>query len=484
MRFAPNRRLYDTAGGRPVARYATLALLPCAAGALIWIGSPDPPVKRLDAAGRRYVELAIRSLGPDEIDAYFGPAIPQDRPPSPALLRQQVKALAAQLRAAQEQAPVERHARLLARTEQLDALLGLIAAPRGVGFDAEAAAVFGIAPAQIDMGALAAARQSLAALLPGPGPLAERVMAYRRRFALPPDKRKAVFARALAECRARTLAKWPLPASEHLDIEWTSQVPAAWHRYLGQYKSQLQINPAAVADPAVALDLACHEAYPGHHAQFVLLESRNASIWPEDTVVLARSPQSALREGSANHGIDLAFSPAQRLAFMAGTLFPLAGFSPEDARLHGRVHQLIETLALSTIPILRRYRDGDSSREQTLAALADEALISSPEALLAFFDRYGTLVASYSGARQRVARCVNASRDRWAALRELVAKVDTRPLGQAEDASPCKGREPAGKARITPAPSFWTAWLAVIQSPPIRAGSVPLRDAAIPRPKS
>ncbi|MFZ4381155.1 MAG: hypothetical protein ACOYO0_04220 [Sandarakinorhabdus sp.] len=430
MHFAPN--------SRPVSRVAVLALLACAAGVLVWIGWPDPPEDGLDVAGGRYVELAMRGLGPDEIDAYFGPAIAPDRPPPPAVLRSQVKALAADLRAAQAQAPIERRARLLARTEQLDALLGLIAAPRSLGFDAEAAAIFGIAPAHIDTAAQAAARQSLAALLPGPGALAQRVMAYRRRFALPPDKRKAVFARALAECRARTLARWPLPAQEHVEIEWTARVPAAWHRYLGDYQSRLQINPAAVADPAVALDLACHEAYPGHHAQFVLLEARNAAIWREDRVVLVRSPQSALREGSANHGIDLAFPPAERLAFMAGSLFPLAGFSPADARLHGRVHQLIGTLALSTVPILRRYRDGGSSREQTLAALADEALISSPEALLAFFDRYGTLVAGYSVARQRVARCVDASRDRWAALRELVANVDTRPLGQAEDASPCK----------------------------------------------
>lgn len=443
MHSAPNRRLLKAAGWRLVARYAALASLLCAAGALLWIGWPDSPEHRLDAAGRRYAELAVRGLGPDEIDAYFGPAIPQDRLP-PAVLRQEVQALASEIRTAQ--APVERRARLLARIEQLEALIGLIAAPRRPGFDAEAAAIFGIAPARIDMAAQAAARQSLAALLPGSGPLAQRVMAYRRRFALPPDKRKAVFARALAECRARTLARWPLPAQEHLDIEWTSRVPAAWHRYLGHYQSRLQINPAAVADPAVALDLACHEAYPGHHAQFVLLEARTA-IRPEDSVVLLRSPQSALREGSANAGIDLAFPPADRLAFMAGTLFPLAGFSPEDARLHGQVHQLIGTLALSTIPILRRYRDGDSSREATLAALADEALISSPEALLAFVDRYGTLVAGYSVAQQRVARCVNASRDRWAALRLLVASVDTRPLGQSETANPCAGREPAAPGR-------------------------------------
>ena len=432
MRFAPNN-------WRPRSRYAALAgiaVLLAAAGVWLRDGRPE---QVLDAQARRYVELAVRGLAPDEIDGYFGPALTPEAapPPLPAALRQQIQALSAQLRAAQAQAPLERRARLLARTQQLDALLGLIANPPALDFDTEASVIFGMPPMQIDEAAQAAYRNSLAELLPGRGTLAQRVAVYRGRFALPPDKRKAVFARALAECRTRTLAKWPLPAAEHIRIEWTSNVPAAWHNYLGQYQSRLQINPAAVADPAAALDLACHEAYPGHHAQFVLLEARSGAVLPEDTVVLLRSPQSALREGAANHAIDVAFPPAERAAFMAGTLFPLAGFSPDDARIHGRVHQLIGVLALSTIPILRRYRDGGASREQTLAALANDALISSPAALLAFFERHGTLVAGYTVARHRVARCVGASPDRWAALATLVANIDTRPLGQADAAPPC-----------------------------------------------
>lgn len=433
MPCAPNSRWPD----RLWPARAALALL--LGGALLWGCRPASP--DIETQARRYAQLAVSGLPADEIDFSFGPPLPPaDGPSVPP--REAVKALVAELRAGQAQAPLARRARLLARAEQLDALLALAAQQRSLDFDREAALLYGLAPLQIDMAQQARARAALAELLPGPGPLAQRVAAWRTRFALPPGRREAVFARALAECRARTLAHWKLPAAERLSIEWTSRVPAAWHRYLGQYHSRLQINPAAVADPATALDLACHEAYPGHHAQFLLLEAQAGGVPVEDRVVLLRSPPSALREGSADHGVDLVFPPAEREAFMAGTLFPLAGFAAADAPLHGRVHRLIRELALSTAPILRRYREGRATREETLAALANEALVSSPEALLAFFEAHGTLVASYTVAQARVARCVDGAPDRWAALARLVTQLDIRPLGQPDDAPPCAGGSP------------------------------------------
>lgn len=398
--------------------------------ALCLAGCGPSAEQALDEHASHYVALALHSLDSSEIDGYFGPEALADTalPPSSVPVRQRVQALAAQLRRAQAAAPSPRRARLLARTEHLDALLGVIAAPRPLDFDSEASLLLGMAPVAIDQAGQVAARQSLAALLPGPGTLAGRVQAYRARFMLAPSQRQPVFMRALAECRARTALHWPLPPNEQIKIIWTSAVPAAWHRYLGQSQSRLQINPAAVADPAAALDLACHEAYPGHHAQFLLQDAHSGGMAIEDTLVLLRSPQSALREGAANHGINMAFPPAARAAFMAEALFPMAGFSPAEAKRHARVHQLIGQLALSVIPILRRYRNGDVSREQTLAALASDALLSSPDALLGFFDQHGTLVLGYTAAPERVRAHVDARADKWAALAALMVTVDTTPL--------------------------------------------------------
>ena len=43
------------------------------------------------------------------------------------------------------------------------------------------------------------------ALLPGDAPLAERISAFRARFAIPAEKLDDVFVAALEECRRRTL---------------------------------------------------------------------------------------------------------------------------------------------------------------------------------------------------------------------------------------------------------------------------------------
>lgn len=44
------------------------------------------------------------------------------------------------------------------------------------------------------------------------------------------------------------------------------------------------------------------------------------------------SPQALIAEGSANYGIDLAFSDAERIDLEREVLFPLAGLDPSEAK--------------------------------------------------------------------------------------------------------------------------------------------------------
>jgi len=430
MRFALNRARRPAWWALAVAMMAAMLVL---IAPQAWHARPFGAAS-LELQARRYVSLALalRRFSPDDLDAYFGPPDLAAAPGSLPALRADVQVLAAELASAETRSPQPRQARLLARVKQLDALLGLLAAPRARDFDAEAAAVFGLLAAgampAARPAAHARARQQLAALLPGTGQLAARLAAYRQRFLIPPGQRPAVFARALAECRAHTLAHWPLPADEAISISWTNAVPAAWHVYLGQHRSSLRINPAAVADPAAALDLACHEAYPGHHAQFVLMDTAAGGVAVEDQIVLLRSPQSILREGAANHGIAMAFPPAERAAFMASRLFPLAGLAASEARRHAEVNRLMGQLSTAMVPILRRYRDGSLPRQAAMAALADEALVSSPDALLDFFDSHGALVLGYSVAQERVAADLTTASDRWQALALMMQTMDLSAL--------------------------------------------------------
>jgi hypothetical protein len=280
----------------------------------------------------------------------------------------------------------------------------------------------------IEAGATQQVIAALEAALPGPGPLPQRVAGFYRDFIVPADRRRVVFERALRECRSRTLAHWQLPRAEKLDVEWTNSVPAAWHRYRGGWRSTLQINPDAVALAGSAIDVACHEAYPGHHAQFLLQDQRAqpAGLPVEERVILLRSPASVLREGAANFGVEVAFPFEERVAFEERVLFPLARLDPRQARRYETVHRLVDQLSATAAPIIASYRDHRLSSDDAEQQLANEALVTSPGALLEFADRYGAYVLGYTAVRDSVRDYVKArsritGRDDWAVLRELVS---------------------------------------------------------------
>ncbi|HEU0095995.1 MAG TPA: hypothetical protein VFQ52_06045 [Rhizomicrobium sp.] len=389
--------------------------------------SAAPPPDPLEAQGRRFVVLAT-SLGhlyPHEIDAYWGPPEldMRSRGPAPSLLT--LRRDLTQLRGAiTADAPSPRRDRLAGRLDHLIALLDVIAKLHAKSFDDEARAIYGVVVPPPDSAAQARAREKLNRLLPGHGDLASRLSAWRARFSIPDNRRREVFLRALAECRARTLPHWPLPKDEHVDVVWNADVPAAWQRYQGHDRSRLEINPAAVADPGTALDVACHEAYPGHHAQFLMMAGGGVVV--EDTVVILRSPDQVLREGAANAGIDLAFPLAARLAFTRDVLFPLVGFNRRDAAAFVQVHRLVADMALSVMPILRDYYDGRMASGDAMARLVMDAQVVSPEPLLEFTRDTGAFVLGYTVERQTVANCLmrQASNDgRWALLRAMAVKL-------------------------------------------------------------
>ena len=452
MRYAPND--LDSGGGGSVAaptpaprhRRGALVMVAVVAGlfiaalALWWLRPPAGP-GRVEAQARAYVTLALnlRRIDPDAVDFYFGPATlepPADRPaPTLAIIRTDAGRLLDDIGASGGEALPARRAKLAGKVRQLILLIDMMQATAPLSFDDEARRLYGVEVGTIDDRPRQAALARLAVLLPGPGALADRVAAFRARLAVPAAQREAVFTRALAECRRRTAAHWPLPRGERVEVRWSGDAPAAWHRYRGGGVSDLDVNPQAVGFVGAAIDLACHEAYPGHHAQFLAMEAAAGQdgLSIEDRVVLNRSPDAVLREGAANYGVRLAFPLADRIAFARDVLYPLAGFPPAQAATDMQVHQLLGELELAVVPTLRAYRDGLLTLEVAAARLRTEALISSPEALLGFVDQHGALVVGYTIARDRVAAQVAARgardhRDAWAELRAIVAAPDLSAL--------------------------------------------------------
>jgi len=115
-------------------------------------------------------------------------------------------------------------------------------------------------------------------ILPGSGPLPERLSAYEQQCALPDSQRHLlvnIVERALAETRKRTLALIPLPEEEQVTLQWFTERDAlAYAGYIGNYHSLIAIDPDSLAFnlPRLLDHFICHEIYPGHHTDTVLHE--------------------------------------------------------------------------------------------------------------------------------------------------------------------------------------------------------------------
>ncbi|MBI3264162.1 MAG: hypothetical protein HYZ58_13580 [Acidobacteria bacterium] len=253
-------------------------------------------------------------------------------------------------------------------------------------------------------------------------------MAFDRRFLVPAERLPAVLARAIERCRTATLQHAGLPSSERVDVEYVHDLPwSAFTRYQGRFRSRIQVNADSRLTVDRALDLACHEGYPGHHVIDSLIEARWGTRRMELNVRPLFSPQALLHEGAASVASSLAFDDDARIAFERDELFPLAGLVPTAVADHVRLTRLVDELREAETDVARRYLDGELDFPRASAALARDALISSSDATLKFLNEYRTYAVTYTLGRDRVAAYLDAragapyeTAGRWRAYLQLV----------------------------------------------------------------
>jgi hypothetical protein len=270
-------------------------------------------------------------------------------------------------------------------------------------------------------------------LLPGDGPLVSRFEAFRQQFVIPPARLSRVFDRAIAECRRRTLRHVQLPAAESFTVEYVTNKPwSGYNWYKGGYRSVIQVNTDLPIYIDRAIDLACHEGYPGHHVYNALLEQHlvRERGWIEFSVYALFSPQSLIAEGTANYGIEVAFPGDERTQFERDTLYPEAGLDVSHAATYTRVQTLTDRLSYAGNEAARRYLNGDIDRIQAVSWLSRYAMMSTPRAeqRTRFFDTYRSYVINYNLGKDLVKQFVEshggtaAQPDRrWAEFVSLLA---------------------------------------------------------------
>ena len=236
---------------------------------------------------------------------------------------------------------------------------------------------------------------------------------FRSQFTIPKDRLDATFKAAIEGCRSRTLAHLSLPAGESFVVEYvTNKSWSGYNWYKGNYHSVIQVNTDLPIFADRAIDLACHEGYPGHHVYNVLLEKTLVRDrgWVEFSVYPLRSPQSLIAEGSANYGIDIAFPRAERLQFERSVIFPTAGLDPAGVDDYYAVLSLVDRLSYAGNEAARRYLNGQIDAAAAAKWLERYGLYSPPRAQqrMRFVDQYRSYVINYNVGKDMVARYVES----------------------------------------------------------------------------
>ena len=422
-----------------------LAAVVLAAGAVM-TGAQAPVADPLRGIAERYVRLvlAVGQHDGDYVDAYYGP--PEWRKEAEAgklplaTLDQQAAAIEADLAAFPAAAPVARDAELwsLRRqylAKQLSAIRARVAMLQGktFTFDEESRALYdAVAPAHTEAEFESVLKQ-LEAKLPGDGSLVERYDRYKQAFVIPAARLDRVFQEAIRACRERTLKHVDLPPGERFTVEYvTGKSWSGYNWYQGNYRSLIQVNTDLPVFIDRAVDLACHEGYPGHHVYNVLLEKNlmRDRGWVEFSVYPLFSPQSLIAEGTANYGIEVAFSAEDRVAFERDVLFPLAGLAGDQAKAYYDVLALTDRLSYAGNEAARRYLNGTIDRAGAEAWLERYAMYPKPRAeqRVRFVDQYRSYVINYNLGKDLVRTYVEKQSGRqptparrWAAFAALLS---------------------------------------------------------------
>ncbi len=410
---------------------AAMALLACASKQT---GAIDP----FNDLAKEYVQLALQLQNHDSLQyTYTGPESWRESArkanTSLADIQSALGALGGHIttlpdnKSAMDQ---RRRTDLLARIEATTTRIDILQGNYPSSFNNETKRMFNVVVPEKDEAHFRNLATKLDELIPGEGELASRMEAFRAQFVIPPGKLPAVIGAGIAECRKRTLNRISLPENESVSINITSDKPwVGFTEYTGNSQSIIHINQDVPIHIERAIELGCHEAYPGHHVHATLVDQELAKKrgWVEYNFIPLYGPLAVIAEGAANYGIDLAFSREERIAFERTTLLPLAGLDGEKLDLYYNYLDLIDALNYARNEVARRYLYGGMPRENAIQWLMEFGLETRGTALqrINFIDALRTYVINYNYGKDLVSNYIrrNAGSDRdaqWQLFREVL----------------------------------------------------------------
>ena len=404
----------------------------------------------LDKLAERYVKLSLHmgKYDPDFIDAYYGPEewIPDAEEITTSEVAHYYEEIKWEITEAfsileeislDELDSMERlrhnfiFKQLVATKTRLHTLMG-----KSLPFDAEALSLYDASPPKYTAEHFDSLVNLLNQYLPGEGDIVTRYDDFMKGLIIPTEKLDTVFKVAIMEAQKRTSEQLELPAEESFVLEYvTDKAWSGYNWYKGDYQSIIQLNTDLPINIGRAVDLACHEGYPGHHAYNVMLEKNlvNDRGWIEYSVYPLFSPQSLIAEGSANYGIQVVFPENERIKFEKEVLFPLAGLDTALAERYARVREIKSQLNYADNEAARHFINYVFSEEEALDWMMKYSLYSEERAKqrLQFIKKYRSYVINYNLGQDIIKDFVKANAigsDEWTVFKEILSTPLTASL--------------------------------------------------------
>ncbi len=324
----------------------------------------------LDAFGTEYLRIAfgIERHFPGFIDAYVGPEelkATAEMEPLPSLgdLQQRVRVLHEQLPA--QAYPGTRRDYLDTQLTGIEMVLRKLQG-ESVPYREEVAACFDIEIAMEPESTFEAAIAEIEEIVPGRGPLLERMNAWRDQYIIDNTTARTGFDLLLNETRKRTMEFVELPAGEEIELSFVVDKPwSGYNWYLGNAKSLVEINVDLPLRANAITDLIAHEGYPGHHTEHSLKDRTlyQERGYAEHAIHLINTPECVISEGIATVAEAQIFPGDEGIIFKSEVLYPALGIQGDPER-----EERIETLfghlrAVAGNAAILRHEQGASEAE-------------------------------------------------------------------------------------------------------------------------
>ena len=306
-------------------------------------------------APETYVRLAfmIDRCFPGYIDAYYGPQglraeATSGEEPAPQVLRELCTSLQRAIDEDSSLAP-DRRAFLREEARAMSTTVEILAGNEPTISD-EVELLYGVKAAWVDESVFEDCHSVFDEILPGHGPLSERVQAFRERSRISTEVAASILPEIIADIRRRTRRSFALPADEECEVAFVADKPwRAYNWYLGNGKSLIEINSDASLEMWDIPIMVAHETYPGHHTERTVKEFKLyvEQKRVEHSIALNNTPSALISEGIATNALEAIASEAEIDAMLV-ECYARAGLPKSDAvraRAFAQAYGKLESVA-------------------------------------------------------------------------------------------------------------------------------------------